>query len=102
MASVVETMAGIRRGKFLHNTDAALTELLTKIAEHQDGGEISITLKFEFKAEGQLVCKPKVKIKSPMPEAGDAIFYVTDDGELERSDPRQGDFDDAWAKTTKG
>lgn len=102
MATLTETLAGIRRGKFLGQADEALTELLKKIAEHQAGGEIQITLKFDFKTDGQLVCKPKVKLKSPMPESGDAIFYVTDDGELERSDPRQGDFDEAWNKTKRG
>lgn len=102
MASIVETMTGIRRGKFINNADAALTELLKKIAEHQAGGEIQITLKFDWKTEGQLVVKPKVKVKSPMPEAGDGIFYVTDDGELERTDPKQGDFDNEWGRATGG
>jgi hypothetical protein len=99
MAMLTETLAGIRRGKFLSICDEQLTELLKKIAELGDGGEITVSLKFEFKTDGQLVCKPKLKIKGPMPESGDAIFYVTPEGDLDRTDPKQGDFDDAWNKT---
>jgi pyruvate/2-oxoglutarate dehydrogenase complex dihydrolipoamide dehydrogenase (E3) component len=94
MASFTETLSGIRRGRFLEIIDKQLTKLLREIAEVEGGGSISVEIKFTHKAEGQLIATGKVKTKAPTPDAGEAIFYVTEDGELERTDPRQIDFDD--------
>jgi len=41
-------------------------------------------------------------VSSPHPDVGEAIFYVTEDGELERSDPKQTDIEDQIRKTMKG
>lgn len=93
MASITQTMAQIRRGAFIDHCNERLTKLLQAVAEHQADGEITITMKFRHNAEGQVVCVPKCKTKEPTKTVGDAIFYVTEDGELERTDPRQGDFE---------
>lgn len=99
MASLVQTLAEIRRGAFNDLCNEQLTKLLVAVAEHEADGEIAITLKFKHNAEGQVICKPGCKIKVPTRVVGEAIFYVTEEGDLERSDPRQGDlkFDKAGA-----
>lgn len=93
MASLVQTLAEIRRGAFNEHCNERLTKLLVAVAEHQADGEISITLKFKHNAEGQVVCTPKCKTKEPTRSVGDAIFYVTEEGDLERTDPRQANFE---------
>lgn len=101
MSSFTETLIGIRKGKFVQIIDKQMKKLLTEIAECEAGGSITVELKFDHKAEEQLVAKGRVKIKAPAPDAGEAIFYVTEDGELERTDPRQADFEDHWDRVRK-
>jgi hypothetical protein len=93
MASFTQTIAQIRRGAFVEHVNDRMTKLLMAVAEHQADGELNVTLKFKHNAEGQVVCVPRCKTKEPTKTVGDAIFYVTEDGELERTDPRQGDFE---------
>lgn len=100
MAKIIDTLAGIRRGRFLELCNQQLKEVVAAVAANNGKGEITITLSLSPNGEGQVVAKAKVKAKKPMPDVGDAIFYATDDGELERQDPKQRDMEDVWAATT--
>ena len=96
MAHIIETLQGIRRGRFVELCSQQLTSLVKAVAEHEKGGKLTIVLSLVPQGEGQITLKPQVKLTSPNPDVGEAIFYVTEDGELERTDPRQGDFDEHW------
>jgi hypothetical protein len=100
MASVMETLSGIRRGRFLELCNTQLREVVAAVAAHDGKGELQITLTLSPNGEGQVIAKARVKAKKPMPDVGDAIFYATEDGELERQDPKQRDMEDVWAQTT--
>lgn len=86
-------LSQIRRGAFVLHCAAQLAELTKAMFEHDGDGEMQITFKFKNKGDGQVVVTPKVKIKKPTAAVGEAIFYTTVDGDLEREDPRQGALD---------
>ena len=100
MASIIDTLAGIRRGRFIQLCNDQLKDVVAAVAAHDGKGEIQITLILSPNGEGQVIAKAKVKAKKPMPDVGEAIFYATEDGELERQDPKQRDMEDVWAATT--
>lgn len=87
---IVETLKSIRRGEFLERCNEQLTELNKAVFLTDGEGELTITLKLKPNGEGQVLLKPKVKVKKPIKGVGDAIFFVNVDGGLEREDPRQG------------
>jgi hypothetical protein len=92
-ASFIDALSGIRKGAFVTLVDEKLTDLVAAVAQHDADGEITVTLSLKANGEGQVVIRPKVKAKIPHRPVGDAIFYATTEGELERTDPRQGDFE---------
>lgn len=85
----LETLKAIRRGEFLDRINEQLTELNKAVFVTDGEGELVVTLIIKPNGEGQVVIKPKVKIKKPIKGTGDAIFFVNVDGGLERDDPRQ-------------
>ena len=87
---ILEVFKSIRRGEFLERVNEQLTELNKAVFATDGEGELTITLKIKPNGEGQVILKPKVKIKKPIKGTGDAIFFVNVDGGLEREDPRQG------------
>lgn len=86
-------LSQIRRGAFVLHCATQLSELTKAMFEHDGDGELQITFKFKSKGDGQVVVTPRVKIKKPTAAVGEAIFYTTVDGDLEREDPRQGALD---------
>ena len=92
-ASIIELLSGIRKGSFLEHLNEQLGELVAAVHEHEASGELTITLKFRANGESQAVVQPRCKIKKPTRTVGDAIFYTTPTGGLERDDPRQADFE---------
>lgn len=89
-ASIIELLSGFRSGRLLDHCNEELTKLAAAVAEFNAPGEITITVKLNPKAEGQVIAVARVKTKAPTKPVGDAIFYVTEDGQLGRDDPRQG------------
>lgn len=102
MAHIIETIMGIRRGRFAELCSSKLTDVVKAVAQLNKPGSITIQLKLKPNTEGQVRLSGTVKVSSPHPDVGEAIFYVTEDGELERSDPKQTDIEDQIRKTMKG
>lgn len=92
---ILELLQTIRRGEFLLRINEQLSELTQACFITEGDGEIEIKLAFKNNAEGQVRVVPKVKIKKPIRAVGEAIYYATVDGSLERDDPKQRNmFDD--------
>lgn len=102
MAHIIETLQGIRRGRFVALCSDKLTELVQAVHALDKAGKLTIDLAIKPNSDGQVVVSAKVKVSSPHPDVGDAIFYATEDGELERTDPRQGDIEDHISRAMKG
>ena len=92
-ADFIQTLTQIRKGAFALQCSHMLEELNRAMFEHDGDGELQVTLKFKAKGDGQVVVTPRVKIKKPTAQVGEAIFYVDGDGALEREDPKQGALD---------
>jgi hypothetical protein len=92
---LIATMQNIRRGAFVELANEQLGELVQACFATEEGGEIQITLKVKPNSDGQVKITPICKIKKPVRGVGEAIFYATVDGSLERTDPKQSNmFDD--------
>lgn len=85
-------LSQIRKGRFMSHVAEQLEELNRAMFEHDGDGELTLTFKFKNKGDGQVVCTPRCKVKKPTAQVGEAIFYVTVDGDLEREDPKQGNL----------
>lgn len=90
----LELISGFRRGALLRIADAQLTDLVKAVRETGDKGEIVIKLPFKLDKTGQLECAPKVTSTIPRPSPGKGVYFVTEENELVRDDPRQLDFED--------
>lgn len=92
------TIQDIRDGQLLALLSDKLAEVVEAVAEHGKAGAISLTLKVKPNGEGAVTITSEVKAKSPEPTVGDAIFFVDDNGNLLRRNPRQADIEDEIAK----
>jgi len=91
----VTMLMEVQSGEAAMLADRKLQELVQAIRDTAGGG--TLTLKMSVKP-GKLgmggsvqtvVATVDVQIKKPELQLGDSIFYVTEEGQLSRSDPRQ-------------
>ncbi|MDY7537654.1 hypothetical protein QN372_00695 [Undibacterium sp. RTI2.1] len=72
-------------------------ELVAQVKETGKGGEISLKLKIKPATRGADVDKitiaDVITITQPKPERGEDIYWLTDDGDLSRNHPRQGNLE---------
>ena len=81
-------------------THAELTDkfaqLVKEVEQAGKSGSIVLTVKVAPASRAQpvdkVIVQPTVKLVSPKPEAGEDFFWLTDDAELSRNHPRQGDL----------
>ena len=94
MAQFVELIGSIRDGEAIPRLDAELTELMDAICTHQAAGTMTLKLKItpdkldNFRVVGVRV-DYQVETKPPTEKAGTSTFYVLENGELTRNNPRQ-------------
>lgn len=94
----LEFLQGYRRGSLLDRADRDLNELMDAIAETGRGGTLTLTLTVKVNKAGQIEIAPDVKTKSPRPDLGVGIYFVSDTGRLTRRDPNQMDIEDEIAR----
>lgn len=92
------TIQDIRDGQLLSLLSDKLAEVVEAVATHGKAGALTLTLKVKPNGEGAVTISSDVKAKSPEPAVGDAIFFVDDNGNLLRRNPRQADIEDEIAK----
>lgn len=85
----------MRNGKAQEEASEKLNELIN--ACRDTGTKGKITLEIEVRPDkgdsGQYFLRPTVKIKKPVFAVSDTIFWGTPEGNLQRTDPAQGDLD---------
>lgn len=85
----------MRNGKAQEEASEKLNELINACRETGTKGKI--TLEIEVRPDkgdsGQYFLRPSIKIKKPLFAVSDTIFWGTPDGNLQRTDPTQGDLD---------
>ncbi len=70
----------------------ALNELVESVAETGKGGQLTFVVKAKPAGKGDhgtVVVSDTTTLKKPQPERGEAIFFVTDNSNLTRYNPRQ-------------
>jgi hypothetical protein len=93
--NLVDTLQNIRKGALIEQCNELLGELAQAVFIQEGDGEFELKLKLTYNAEGQVKITARPKIEKPIRTVGDAIFYATVDGSLERDDPKQKSmFDD--------
>lgn len=77
-----------RRGALHTELSQALADVCAAVVEHGKVGEI--TLKLRVKQTGDMVqITDGLTIKAPQGEKAPSIFYVDENGNVSRTDPRQ-------------
>jgi len=81
-----------RRGEILKEADAALTDVIDAIRQHGGKGKLTLTLNFKLEKGDQISLTPDLKVEKPRRAMSAGIFFATDEGQLTRTDPNQGDL----------
>lgn len=88
-----DTIVALRFGTLNQELTEKLNELTTKCAETGRAGALTLTLALKPGKAGQVEVFDDVKLKLPKEEKGSSIMFVTPEGNLTRSDPRQGELE---------
>lgn len=79
-----------RSGGLHGELSEALKTLVQSVDEHRKAGTLTLTVKVAPNADGVTVTvTDKIVLKAPEAERGAAIFFIDNDGSLQRRDPRQ-------------
>lgn len=87
-----QVLHDIRGGKLDQHAGDLLNELVLAVAETRKAGKLTLTLmvKPDKEADGnQITIEPKLDIKTPRSELSGSTFFMDDEGNLTRTDPRQ-------------
>jgi len=87
----------LRDGRAHSELTAALGELITAVKENGKGGSITLQIKIKPASRGSDIDKVTItdtlKVDVPKPERGSDFYWLTDDNELSRNHPRQGNLE---------
>lgn len=96
MVDFVSTVMEMRNGKVAADISDKFNELIAAVLDTGGGGKIAIT--FDVKPSRadmqhggvkEVTMSHSVKLTKPERPIGDAIFFITPDGSLSRTDPEQ-------------
>lgn len=89
------TLNQLRNGKTQEELSEKLNELIQSCRNTGQKGEIqlSITVRPDKGDSGQYFLRPTIKLKKPEFAISDTLFWGTPEGNLQRTDPAQGDLD---------
>jgi hypothetical protein len=88
-------LAQMRAGKTQEELSRELNQLVQDCRSTGKKGELTltITVRPDKGDTGQYFLRPSIKTKSPQFEVGDTLFWGTPDGNLQRTDPAQGELE---------
>lgn len=89
---ILETLREIRRGAFLDEAAEKLQELVTAVTATGKGGKLSLTVSVSPAGRGSVrtvVVQDAITMSLPSPDKEVTVFFPTQDGSLQRSDPAQ-------------
>lgn len=87
-----DTLADIRNGDVIAELTEQLRDLVARVRETGRPGALTLTLKVKNVSKGlggALTVEDDIKVKLPVAEKGTTVLYATEDGQLQRNDPRQ-------------
>lgn len=80
------------RGRTHDELSEALHNLLRAVQETGKGGKVQLTIDVKPLGKGderQVIVTDSVAVKMPAPKRAETFFFIDDDGNLTRTDPRQ-------------
>ena len=87
----------IDKGRLHAELSAKFQDLIQAVSEHGKAGSVTmkVTLTPPKGMDGDIVTlRGEVKLAAPQPNMNGTIFYVDEEFNLSRRDPRQGDIED--------
>jgi len=85
-----DVLARLQRGKTHRELSAAMQQLTEAVVATGRAGSLTLTIKVTKGKAGHMVeLDDSVKVKLPEAERETSLFFVTDDHNLVRDDPRQ-------------
>ncbi|HLP07910.1 MAG TPA: hypothetical protein VK178_07070 [Opitutaceae bacterium] len=89
----VAVLTQLHRGSAVVDASEGLAEVVKAVRENGKKGKLTLTIAVVPLSKGDavdLVCE--VTTKTPKPNKGSSLFFVSEDGTLVRNDPRQGEL----------
>lgn len=96
------TIDQIRYGQLSDELTEKMTELTRVCKETGRAGELTLKIKIKPGAAGQMELSDDVKVKMPEYPRSTTLMFATDDGGLQREDPRQKTLDLTGLKDVSG
>jgi hypothetical protein len=94
-------LAELRHGAVHRELSAALHELIASVCETGKSGSVSLVIKAsKHKGTGMLCIDDAVVTKTPALERDTSLWFVTEDGNPSRENPRQLAFEGIHVVTT--
>jgi hypothetical protein len=78
-----------RRGATHDELSEALNKVTASVVEHNKVGEILLRVKIKPGGDGMVIVEDEIKSKTPEPGRAANIYFVDDNANLQREDPRQ-------------
>lgn len=90
MRLFTQILAEYRKGRVVDEATRRLNEMCLAVLSTGKKGELSVTIVVKpGKAEGEYTMSAKVAAKVPTPDIPDAVVFITPEGDVVRTDPRQ-------------
>lgn len=84
-----EVVNNLRYGALADELTAELMKLNRLCADSKKPGTLTLSIKLKPGNGGQMEVFDEVSVKQPKPARGSSIMFSTEDGYLQRTDPRQ-------------
>ncbi len=91
MKAAIQMIREADQGQLLIDFQEGVDLIVQAIEDAHGAGKGKLTLTFEITSEvpGAFTIASKLDVKVPQPKRLDAQFFLSDSGELSRTDPRQ-------------
>ena len=89
-----DTLGDIREGAVVDDLTLQLRDLVQRVRETGRPGTLTLVLKVKSASKGgaingALIIEDDIKTKLPVAERGTTVLFATEEGQLQRHDPRQ-------------
>lgn len=89
---ILEVLAAHRKGAFLPDAEEAFREVAQKCLATGKPGKVTLTFKFKQSDEGAVLIQDEINKTVPEKLKHGSTFFVGEDGELLKDDPKQGNL----------
>lgn len=82
-----------RRGSTHEDLSKALNDVVAGVVEHGKAGELALKIKVKPGGDGTVSVTDELVVKVPEPNRAASMYFVDDEANLHREDPRQTKLD---------